>query len=240
MADWFKFKDVLSTDLGIRVMQFPSTPLPAERISFEPALGRSGSLRIKEGEGVYDDVLLQLTVFMSDLSNLDAIGPWLRGDGILIMGNRPNEYYKGQSTNQIDISRIVRGDEHRLFPIMFRCHPYRYQYPAIAPITLVDGATITNPGNVYSQPIYRITGSGDIDVTIGEKTISVNDLDGAITIDIELGLAYQPGSDPLIPLTTKVSKDDWPFIIPPGEHTIDLGGTGTITSATVEPRWRDV
>jgi phage-related protein len=241
MADWFSFNGKSSTELGVHVMSFPQVPIPEVRADFKQILGRSGSLTILEGEDVYNDVLLSITCFVSDLSKLNQISSWLRGvngDSGLIRGDRPYEYYVGRLVNQTDLSKIIRDDQHRVFPAVFRCKPYRYVYPAITPITLVNGGSITNPGNVSSAPIYVISGSGAIDLTVGDKTISISNLTGSITIDMDLRVAYQTGSNPLIPMTNIVSKTDWPFIIPPGENAISW--TGNITAATIEPRWRNV
>lgn len=236
MADWFDFKGVRSTTLGVRVMEFPPLTLPEERVDFQQALGRSGSLTILEGEDVYNDVLLSVSCFIEDLTHLTLIATWLRGEGTLVLGNMSDKYYKARIVNQIDLRKILREYDHRLFSVIFRCQPYRYKYPATMPFSLVKGGTITNPGNIFSQPKYTIAGSGNIALTIGDKTINITGLSGSITIDTELGVAYQTASDPLVPLTSLVGRDDWPFTIEPGGNLVNW--TGTITSSSVDPRWR--
>ena len=238
MADWFDFKGVRSTSLGVIVMEFPPITLPEERAEFKTPIGRSGSLTILEGEGVYNDVLLPINCFINDMSRLNSISSWLKGSGGLILGNMPNFYYIARIVNQIDLRKIIRETEHRTLPIIFRCSPYRYRYPAIAPTEYLNGSTITNPGNVPSQPVYTITGSGDISLSIGDKTIIITGLVESITIDVELGLAYKTNSDPLIPLTGILGHEDWPFTISPGANAITW--TGNVTQLKIEPRWRDV
>lgn len=238
MADWFNFKGVKSTDLGVRVMEFPPLMLPEERVDFKPALGRSGNLTILDGEGVYEDILLQISTFIENLTQLNSIATWLRGSGVLVLGNMPDRYYKARLVNQIDIRRIVRGEQHRAFSMIFRCQPYRYHYPEVAEATYAKGSSITNPGNEKSQPLYTVTGTGTIALTIGDKTIDITGLSGSVAIDVELGVAYQPGSAPLVPLTSIVGRDDWPFTIKPGINAISW--TGTISQLKIKPRWRDV
>lgn len=240
MADWLKYKGVRSTTLGVRVMEFPPLTFPEERVNFQDALGRSGSLTLLEGEDVYNDVLLSVSCFVEDLTQVDQIATWLRGDGVLVLGNMTTRYYKARPVNQIDLRKILRDHEHRMFSIIFRCKPYRYHYPAVTPFALTNGANITNPGNVKSEPKYTISGSGDIFLTVGSKTIEVTGLSGSITIDVELGVAYETGTDPVVPLTSLVSREDWPFTIAPGINAVSFGGTGTISSAIIDPRWREV
>lgn len=238
MADWFNYKGIRSTDLGVHVMEFPPLSFPEERVEFQQVLGRSGSLTQLEGEGVYNDVLLSISCFVEDLTRVDRIATWLRGSGVLILGNMPDRYYLARPVNQLDLRKILRNHDHRVFSPIFRCSPYRYKYPAVSPFSLTDGVPITNPGNVESEPKYTISGTGDIQLTIGDKTIDLTGLDGSITIDVAFGLAYETGSDPLIPLTSIVSRNSWPFTIPPGVSDVVFGGTGIIDTATVDPRWR--
>ena len=240
MADWFDYKGVRSTTLGVRVMEFPPLSLPEERVEFQQALGRSGSLTQLEGEGVYNDILLSISCFVEDLTQVDQIATWLRGSGILVLGNMSDRYYLARPVNQLDLRKILRNYDHRVFSPIFRCSPYRYKYPAVSPFSLTNGVPITNPGNVESEPKYTISGTGDIQLTIGAKTIDITGLDGSITIDVALGLAYETGSNPLIPLTSIVGRTDWPFTIAPGENDVVFGGTGTIYTATLDPRWRYV
>lgn len=251
MADWFNFNGLRSTDFGVYVMEFPPLSLPEERVDFKQVLGRSGSLTITEGEGVYNDILLSITCFMSDLSHIDQISAWLRGDGILVLGNMPNRYYKARPINQTDVRKIIRDADYRAFSMVFRCRPYRYINPAVDPITLTNGGSITNIGNTFCEPKYDIVATGDVEITfsnaddetIEDKTITLISLPAKthITIDMELKVAYKTGSsNPLIPMTALVRKETWPFLIYPGRNDIAFGGTGSIASAKIDPRWRDV
>lgn len=251
MADWFDFKGVRSTDKGVYVMEYPPLTLPEERVETKQALGRSGSYTLLEGDNVYNDIPLSLYCFVEDLSRIDEIATWLRGEGMLVMGKYPDRYYKARASNQIPFSQILRNHEHRSFSAVFRCAPYRYLYPTIAPTVLTNGEIITNPGNIESEPVYTIAGTGvatdTIALTLKQGTtvifdIVISGLNGSITIDTEFGVAYQTGSNPLVPLTSLVSKDSWPFTIPPGSYTLSWITTGTavVTEVKMEPRWRYV
>lgn len=352
MADWFNYKGIRSTDLGVHVMEFPPLSFPEERVEFQQVLGRSGSLTQLEGEGVYNDVLLSISCFVEDLTRVDRIATWLRGSGVLILGNMPDRYYLARPVNQLDLRKILRNHDHRVFSPIFRCAPYRYQNPAITPFSLTNGVKITNPGNVKSEPKYIVSGRGILQVVVGDKEININNYgivsglvvtahstpdmavsistgvawmtDGtqyapsdiasqavsaanstnprfdilylssegiiaylagtaaatpvapevpsgglllatirvaanqttiktenivnskkptpaeSVTIDTALGLVYKTDSDPLVSLTSLVVGTDWPFTIDPGDNDVSLGGTGTIYSVIIDPRWRYV
>jgi phage-related protein len=246
MADWFDFKGVRSTVNGVRVIEFPPFTLPEERVESQTILGRSGSLTTVEGDDVYNDIVLSIYCFVEDLTHINQISTWLRGEGSLLLGNMTDHYYKARAVNQLSLSKILRNYEHRTFSAIFRCKPYRYVYPAIPSTELINGETITNPGNIDSEPVYIIVATGGptdvISLNVGGKTINITGLNGSMTIDVEAGVAYETNSDPLVSFTSLVSKEDWPFTIPPGDSVVSWTTTGTavVSKVKMEPRWRDV
>jgi len=232
MADWFDFADVRSTSLGVYVSEFPPITTGEERVDFKKVPGRSGSLTILEGDAVYDDIILTINCFVRDLTYLDSITAWLRGSGDLVLGNMADRYYKARCVNQIELTKLLRGHQHRTFAAVFRCAPYRYAYPAPATITkTVSGQTITNPGTVDAEPTITVTGSGDIALTIGAKTVQIAALASAITIDVAAGLAYNGATN----LTGSLTGD-WPMTIPPGVNVVSW--TGTVSKVEIAPNWR--
>lgn len=230
MADWFDFKGVRSTTHGVYVSKYPPVTRAEERVEFEDVPGRSGSLTRTEGDAVYNDIVLSIECRVNDLSKLDAIAAWLRGSGVLVLGNVPDRYYIARNVNQLELTKILR--QYRSFPAVFRCAPYRYVYPAPDTITkTISGQTITNPGTVDAEPLIVVTGSGDVTLTIGTKTVQIAGLSSAITIDVAAGLAYNGA----VNLTGSLTGD-WPMTIPPGTSTVSW--TGTVTKVEIAPAWR--
>jgi phage-related protein len=234
MADWFDFKGVCSTSLGVIMQTPPPVTLPEERATFEPIPGRSGSLTLLEGDAVYDDIVLSVDCYVRDLTTLDQIAAWLRGSGDLVLGNMPNRCYKARCVNQIELAKVLRGRQHRSFAVVFRCAPYRYAYPTPAALTITASpGSITNPGTADAYPLITIVGSGDIELTVGSKTLTVTGLASSITFDTETGFAFDgSGGD----LTPTASLSAWPLAIPPGISAVSW--TGSVTSVTITRPWR--
>ncbi|MDL2205474.1 hypothetical protein LJC33_01020 [Eubacteriales bacterium OttesenSCG-928-N13] len=232
MADWFQFKDTRSTEMGVYVTTYPPIALPEERVEFVTVPGRSGSLTVTEGDCVYDDITLSVECMVHDLGTLDQISGWLRGRGDLVLGNRPDTYYKARVVNQIELEKIVRGRPHRAFAVVFRCVPFRYQYPASEAVEFTESGSMMNPGNVYAEPLITITGSGEIDLTIRESTLHLEDVSGSITIDTAARLAYNGSINQSFKLT-----GDWP-VIPVG--TSMVAWTGGATKVSISPNWRNI
>jgi predicted phage tail component-like protein len=236
MADWFTFAGVKSTGLGIYVQEFPDFTFPAERATFKPVPGRSGSLTLLEGDTVYDDITLSVECFVRDLTNIDAIGAWLRGRGALILGTVPDRYYDARVINQIEFAKVLRGHEHRTLTVNFRCHPFRYIYPAATDVVMtVSGTTIQNTGNVPSEPIIDVEGTGDITLTVGGDTFIITGLTDEIIIDSPKQTCYDTvGTTNLSGIFSNVDLK-WPTL-PVGTSAISW--TGTVTKVTVTPNWR--
>ena len=222
------------------VEKLPPITQPEERVTFKPALGKSGSYTLLDGDSVYEDIVLSVKCFLTDEVYLNRVSAWLRGRGALILGNMSDRYYDARCVNQIELAQVLAGNPHRRFLAVFRCKPYRFHYPVVEPYALTNGGIVTNPGNIDAEPVITVAGSGDIVLQLGAKVIEITGLSGSITIDAQYGVAYQTGSDPLIPLNGKVSRDEenWPFTIPPGPITVSW--TGTVSGVTLKPNWRDL
>ncbi len=233
MPNWFDFAGVRSTSLGVCVVEYPALTRAAERSTFQTLPGRSGSLTMLEGANVYDDIVLSIQCYIRDGYSVDAACAWLRGSGVLVLGNTPDRSYKARVTNQLDMAVIIRNTGYRSFNAVFRCAPYRYIYPAPAAQTFTASpGSINNPGTADAVPQIAVVGSGDIDLTIGGRTIHIDGLASSITIDCETGMAYNGSTD----LTSKVTLDYYPWVIPPGISAVSW--TGTVTSVTVSRPWR--
>ena len=221
---------VKCTEYGIHVLEQPPITLPSERVTFTDVPGRSGSLTILEGEDVYDDMTLTAQCMASDLSKLTAVSPYLKGSGKVIFANRPDGYYYARIVNQIPFEKILRGHPHCSFDVNFRCKPFRYQAD-VADVTITaSGATITNPGNIYSEPVITVYGSGDITLMVGTNIIELTGITNSITLDTPLMEAYKDTTN----LSSSMSGG-FPTLSP-GQNAISW--SGDVTKVVIQPNWR--
>lgn len=235
MAGWLRFAGQLSTDLGVIVQEHPPLTLPEERAEFQKVLGRSGTLTLLEGDAVYEDLVLSADCYVRDLDKIDKIAAWLRGDGDLIFGNMPTRYYKARCVNQTEFKKILRGHAHRTFTAVFRCKPYRYVFPEPSAKTITASpGSINNPGTADAEPVITVTGSGDIELTIGDKVVEIEGLESAVTIYTETGRAYNGDTE----LTSTIGRDAFPLALPPGLSAVSW--TGSVTSVAITRPWRYV
>ena len=236
LNNWFKWNGVSCLQYGIYVTELPPPTIPSERVTHTNVPGRAGSLTTLEGDYVYDDVVLSCTCVIADPSQIPAIAGWLRGSGTVTFADRDGGFYYATIANQIPFEKILRGNPHRLFTINFRCQPFWYESD-VAPKNIKPASgstngyvTMNNPGNVPSEPIITVTGTGEITLMVDMTIIELSDIDGEIIIDSVLQEAYAGTTS-----MNSCMSGDFPTL-PPGSSTISW--TGNVTFLTVEPNWR--
>ena len=231
MNDWFEWNGVRCTEYGIHVTEQPSIIRPSERVTFTNVPGRNGALTTLEGDDVYDDFILPISCTVSDISRLPDICAWLKGAGTLKLAARSGGFYYARLANQIELSKVLRNHENRVFTLNFRCKPFLYM-DQVEPITLTaSGTFITNPGNVFSEPVITVTGSGEVTLIVG-MTIVELELTESITIDTPLMEAYTGTTS-----ANSAMSGDFPTLL---HGTNAVSWSGNVTSVVIEPHWRNL
>lgn len=244
MNDWFDWNNTRCTNYGIRVLNQPSIIRAQERVESIVIPGLSGSLTRTEGKDIFEEKNQSCVCIIEDdvINRIAKIGGWLRGGGNVTFANQPDGYYKARIANQIPFDKILRNHPHRSFSVEFICQPFFYLFTGDTSRSYYSGERLTNPGNIASAPIIKVTGDGDGTIMCGESTMLTNGLGevGYIIIDCEAKIAYKgaPGdpTDPLTLLGTRVTGE-W-LTIPTGDSYFTF--TGGISSVEITPRWRNV
>ena len=230
MNDWFEWNGVRCTQYGLHVSQQPALTRPPERATFTNVPGRSGTLTMLEGEDVYDDLILSAECFVADVSRLNEICGWLKGGGAVTFADRPGGFYYARIVNQIAFEKILRGNPHRSFAVNFRCQPFWYE-KNVQPVTLTQSTGIlNNPGNVPSEPVIAVHGSGEITLMVGLTIVELEGVSGSITLDTPLMEAYSGISS-----RNSNMSGDFPLLMP-GMNAISW--TGSVTKVVIQPNWR--
>lgn len=230
MNDWFSWNGVKSTDYGIHITTQPSVIRASERATFTNVPARSGSLTTLEAEDVYDDFILPVECAVRDMSRIHEIGAWLKGAGTLRLAARPGGFFYARVANQIEFAKVLRNHENRTFTVNFRCQPFWYA-EAVQPITLTASpSTITNPGNVPSEPVITVYGSGEITLMVGLTIVELEGVSGSITLDGPLMEAYFGTAS----MNDNMSGD-YPTLAP-GMNAVSW--SGSVAKIEVQPNWR--
>lgn len=127
--------------------------------------------------------------------------------------------------NTTTTSRILRH-----FSVTFTCQGLKYMASGLEPLEVNNGATINNFGSYESKPLLKIYGSGNISVSIGGKSFTINNVSSYVSVDSEIKECYKDSTNKGRDMT-----GDWP-VLPVGLNTISW--TGNITKVEITPRWR--
>jgi len=228
--DWFDWKGTRCTAYGIRVVQQPEIIRPPERATFISVPGRSGTLTTLEGMDIYDDFLLTVECIITDTTQLSTILAWLKGSDKVTFANRQGGFYYARIVNQISLEQILRGNPHRRFIVTFRCQPFFYLSGIPDIIVTVSGAYINNVSSVFSEPVLKVTLTGDAQIIIGASYIELLGLIGILNIDTPLMETYMNYTSYNSHMT-----GDYP-LLHTGQNLISW--TGGVTQIVITPNWR--
>jgi phage-related protein len=118
------------------------------------------------------------------------------------------------------------------FQVGFKVNPFFFLDSGSEYITLSAPATIYNPGTIYAEPYIKITGSGDIDLTINDTVYAFTGVDGYIEINSELKTVYKD-------TINQGNKMIGEFpVLSIGDNMISW--SGAVTSVEIMPKWREL
>ena len=231
MNDWFKWNGENCTDYGIFVLEQPVITIPKERSKQTDIPGRPGTLTTLEGDDVYDEMTLTATCLIRGPEYIPAIAGWLKGGGTVEFANRPGGFYHARIANQIEFEKILRGNPHCTFGVNFRCSPpfWYMNDPEDVEIT-ASSCVLVHPGNIYSEPVITVYGTGDITLIINDSFVELTGVDGSITLDSVIQEAYQGEV-----LQNEKLKGEFP-ILKPGNNLVSW--TGNVSRLVIQPNWR--
>lgn len=237
------YDGVASTDYGIVVSEAPVFERPNRKQTIIQVPGRNGSVIFPED--AWEDVVRSYNVWLSENVTEDSGGD---KSGYLVeyvdafeaFLNSKKGYTRLEDNFEPDIYRLAYysgGDafsnemtQYGRASLRFTCRPERFLKSGETPVSVTNGATLTNPTRFASKPIIHIEASNEtISVSIGGKTITAEVTD-YINIDCERMNAYR------LPVENKNDKISGSFpTIPSGSNTIGI--TGTYTKVEITPQW---
>ena len=231
MKYWFEWNGVRCTAMGIRLQGMPPVQRPEERVSHVVIPGRSGELTQTEGTDIYNSYIQTIPMIIDSEANLRTAEAWLRGDGYVTFSGQGDLKQRARVINSVTFTKHSRNSTYWEGDVQFYCEPLKEKTSEQAVEITSSGATITNPGDVESRPLITITGSGNVTVRIGEKSLSITGSETGWKIDSDLEWIMNAGGTPQMGVYT----GEFPTI-PVGNSAVQF--TGSITKLTIQGRWR--
>ena len=154
---------------GLLISELPPIIRPQMRVLTEEIDGRDGEIVTELGYQAYDR---SVKIGLKADHNIDNVIRYFNGSGEVIFSNEPDKVYDFRIINSISYERMIR---FRTAEVVFRVQPYKHSALEDSADPAESGATIRNSGNVYSFPIYQVTGSGSVALSInGGDPVTMN------------------------------------------------------------------
>lgn len=240
----FTFNGISTDTYGLYVGGQRTFNSPQRDVTKVSIPGRNGDL--VRDNGRFLNVSIAYTVVLMPESTQVSFAEaarQLKADLLSVVG-----YARLEDTYQPDHFRMARVDGAIDFEtgaynytgktqVTFDCMPQRFlksgeTVKEMTPSSSIIYRIVVNPTQFSSKPLIRVYGSGDCEVTVGNQTITLEDVDDHIDIDSETMNCYNGVEN----CNGKVTLGSQGFpTLPPGPTTIQMAG-GT-TKVEITPRW---
>lgn len=202
---------------GIIVEKIPTISKAKKKIDVYQIEGRNGFLSVDTG--VYEPFPVSIECHCSDTANMDEIKAFLDGYGTLSFDGE--RQYTAIIDNTISFEQVQM---FKRFQISFLVNPIAEKItPTTLTLTSLNTFTISTYSTVY--PTLTIECSGDVSITINNKTFYLNDTDGTYTLDCKNKEIFDSNNIN----KSGLMNGDFPTFVN-GSNSIST--TGTITSIT--------
>lgn len=226
------FNNICSEELGIIVVEGPPEVLAQEEYEEISIEGRNGTLI--ENKGTFPNIEKSFILTTIDIDQdinlmIEKVKKWLFDikDNKLLYSieNKYNIVKKVIIEEDIKTTFEEFGD----FKVKFICEPFYYNLLEKNIIVTQKQTTIYNSGDFTSAPKIIIYGTGDLQITINDTTVQINNVDERVLLDSKLFLCLdKDNNNKSIDMIGNFPTLDV------GENTITW--TGNITKLEISPR----
>lgn len=234
IKDIFFFDGRSSTDYGVIWTGARTEDAPERDLEFVSVTGRSGDLVRDNGRYKNTTVRYSCAVIRKYRGRYDALcahlfaAPSYRR---LEDTMHPNMYRLAVFQGPIEPESTPHG-KAGTFDVKFNCKPHKYLKSGEFALTITNGETLLNRWD-ESLPLIRITGNGSGILMFGGVTVTIDSMDGGLTLDAETQNAYNGTENKNG--TIRIAGGEFPTL-PAGETRI--AWSGGITAVELTPRWR--
>ena len=226
------FNNICSEELGIIVVEGPPEVLAQEEYEEIIIEGRNGTLI--ENKGTFPNIEKSFILTTIDLDQdidlmIEKIKMWLFNikDNKLLYAI-PNRY---NIVKKVVIEEDIKTtfEEYGDFKIKFLCEPFYYDLLEKNITIKEKGTKFYNKGDFNSNPKIVIYGTGDLQLTINDTTVQINNVDERVLLDSKLFLCLdKDNNNKSIDMIGNFPTLDI------GENTITW--VGNITKLDISPR----
>lgn len=225
----FTFNGTSSSDFGLVVSNVAVYGSPARVVEKIQIPYRNGDLLIDSGAYNNYIVTYDVAIITNVQQNMRDIADWLlntSGYCELSDDYNPDTFWMASYYNQLEYT-MTALNRYGSATIAFDCKPQRYLKTGQSATAFTANGTISNPTNMASRPIIKVTGNGT-SVVNGTSITTSGNSGVTIVIDCERMQCYTGSTNK----SDKVTMDDYPTLAP-GSNSITVGHS----KVEITPRW---
>lgn len=225
----FTFNGTSSSDFGLVVSNVAVYGSPARVVEKIQIPYRNGDLLIDSGAYNNYIVTYDVAIITNVEQNMRDIADWLlntSGYCELSDDYNPDTFWMASYYNQLEYT-MTALNRYGSATIAFDCKPQRYLKTGQSATAFTANGTISNPTNMASRPIIKVTGNGT-SVVNGTSITTSGNSGVTIVIDCERMQCYTGSTNK----SDKVTMDDYPTLAP-GSNSITVGHS----KVEITPRW---
>ena len=214
---------------GLMINELPPITRPLIRTEIEEIDGRDGDIITKLGYSAYDK---SITIGLFGSYDINEVLAFFTSEGTIVFSNEEDKYYKFTQLAQIDVERLIK---FKTATITFHCQPFKWSVVRFEEV-FTSQFDIFNYGNIYSKPIYELTGTGTVNLSINNTQVLVivfGDSSKTITIDTETLDAYDTNGL----VNRSITGDYKNLFLDVGKSTFTWSGTLTQVKIKKASRW---
>ena len=222
---------------GLLIQTLPPISKPKIRTSAEEIDGRDGDIITTLGYGSYDKTF---SIGLKGDYNVDDVIHFFNTSGKVTFSNEADKFYNFAIYNQIDFNKLLR---FKTANVTMHVQPFKYSVDE-TPIKwtnpgseTIGNISVRNNGNIYSKPIITLTGSGTINLYLGNtQVLKIEFSSAGETIIIDVGAMNATDGEGNY-LNRQVTGDYNNLVFNAGLNNFRV--TGNVTNVTIKKynRW---
>lgn len=225
----FNAYGLFATDAGIY-------NAPEPDVNAMPIAGANGDLLIPNNRYKNISVRYPCVILSQLASNLDTIKAYLLSDPDYVRiedSFDTTHFRKGRFIGGTEVTPTMDGTAGA-FELEFDCKPQRFLKSGETVVSRTSAGSISNPTMFAAKPLIKVTGSGNVTLTVGTYTVAISGISSYINLDCEDQDAYKTASENQNNKVTITAGDSFPVLVP-GSNAISW--TGSVTKVEITPRW---
>ena len=225
---------VSSDTVGLFFDKIPYIPSAKRRVNTYQIPGAGEDLTICSGD--YDDIPMVLNAYIRPEADIQSVYNWIHSGSKIELSTQPTVYGIIKSVGEIAPSR-TGWDAHKI-DIPLTLSPFRYLLNDEEIILSANPAYISNAGNIYSLPLYKMTGcSGDVSLTVNGVQLTITDSPSDVYIDMSSETVYTLVDGNKESVLESTEGAFWNLSLNPGVNVTAWSGTVGSVSVNIRTRW---